>query len=153
MVVLGQRAAGGLVTTIRGEPRFDIDYRYGRQGELQIGEFLNWIANGDGRVEVKRKRYIDLELYVEIAHDKGRTGHYTPSGISVSEAEAWAFCIGDTGIAILVPTMILRDMLNDAHTKDREERDGSCPTKGKLINLGTLLYRQKRKFDGGTNAP
>jgi len=82
------------VTTTKPEPRFDIDFAYGRQGELQIGDFLQWVANGDARVEVKRKRYLDHKLYVETACDRGRTGCFEPSGITVTTAEVWVFCIG-----------------------------------------------------------
>jgi hypothetical protein len=73
--------------TGKAEPRFDLDYAYGRQGELQIGEFLEWIANGNGQVEVKRKRFLDLDFYVETHCDKGRKGNYQPSGISVTTAK------------------------------------------------------------------
>jgi len=129
----------------KAEPRFDIDVSYGGQGELQIGEFLTWIAAGNGRVEVKRKRYLDLNFYVETQCDKGRRGEYAPSGISVSTASAWAFVIGDLGLSLIFPTDLLRQMLDDPSTKDTEERDGSCPTKGKLVSLAVLLYRHRQR--------
>lgn len=129
----------------RGEPRFDIDFKYGRQGELQIGELLDWIAAGNGRVEVKRKRILDLHFYVETHCDKGRTGAFASSGISVTTAHAWAFCIDDTGVAIIVPTDRLREMLDDPSTRDKCERDGSCPTRGKLVSLAVLLLREKQR--------
>jgi hypothetical protein len=129
----------------KAEPRFDIDKSYGGQGELQIADLLTWLANGNGRIEVKRKRYLDLDFYVETECDKGKTGHYRPSGISVTTADAWAFVIGDTGISIIIPTDELRSILDEPGTRDREERDGTCPTRGKLINLGVLLYRYKRR--------
>lgn len=129
----------------KAEPRFDRDYTYGRQGELQIGEFLDWVASGNGQVEVKRKRFLDVAFYVETHCDKGRRGVYQPSGILVTTSKAWAFVIGDTGIAVLFPVEELRRMLDDPSTRDREERDGSCPTRGKLINLCALLYRHKQR--------
>lgn len=129
----------------KAEPRFDLDYSYGRQGELQIGEFLHWIASGNGQVEVKRKRYLDLEFYIETECDKGRKGVFEPSGISITTAEAWAFVIGETGISIIVPTSELRAMLDDVTAKNKTETDGRCPTRGKLINLGVLLYRHKQR--------
>lgn len=128
----------------KAEPRFDRDYSYGRQGELQIDTFLNWIATGNGQVEVKRKRYLDLNFYVETSHDPGRTGNYVPSGISVSTALMYAYVIGDTGISVQIPTDELRAMLDDSSTKECEERDGSCPTRGKLVSLAVLLYRHKQ---------
>lgn len=129
----------------RARPEWDRDLTYGKQGELQVGEFLDWIAHGNGRVEVKRKRMLDLELYVEIACDKGRRGIYAPSGIAVTTAEMWAFCLGDTGITLMIPTALLRDALDDPSTKDKQETDGSCPTRGKLINVAVLLYRWKKQ--------
>jgi len=132
--------------TGKAEPRFDIDYAYGRQGELLIGEFLEWIARGNGEVEVKRKRYLDFECYIETHCDYGGRGVYVPSGISITTAKAWAIVIGDTEISIIVPTEQLRSMLDDPSAKDRAGMHGSCPTRGKLINLAVLLYRHKQKL-------
>ena len=132
----------------KAEPRFDIDVDYGRQGELQICEYLTWLANGNGRIEVKRKRYLDLNFYVETHADKGRTGVYQPSGITITTAAAWAFVIADTNISLIIPTDELRAMLDDPSSRDREERDGSCPTRGKLVSLNVLLYRRRRSLQG-----
>lgn len=129
----------------KAEPRFDLDLKYGKQGELQIGDFLEWIASGNGRVEVKRKRILDLNFYVETACNKGRRGSYSPSGISVTTAEAWAYVIGDSGISLIVPTDLLRSMLEHPTTYDKHEDHGSCPTKGKLVNLGALLYEFRKR--------
>jgi hypothetical protein len=134
-----------VATRRKAEPRWDIDVEYGKQGELQIDELLEWIAKGNGRVEVKRKRILDFSLYVETACDKGRRGVYQPSGIATTRAEVWVFCLGDTGIAIMIPTALLRDALDDPSTRDKQELDGSCPTKGKLVNLAVLLYRFKKQ--------
>jgi hypothetical protein len=129
----------------RGEPRFDLDYSYGVQGELQIGTLLTWIASGNGQVEVKRKRYLDLDFYIETHCDKGRRGQWQPSGISVTTAAAWAFVIGDTDVAVIIPTEQVRAMLTDPSSFDRAETDGECPTRGKLISLAALLYRHKQQ--------
>jgi hypothetical protein len=130
----------------KAEPRFDIDLQYGRQGELQIADYLTWLSDGNGRIEVKRKRYLDLNFYVETHADKGRTGIYRPSGISVTTADAWAFVIAETGIALIVPTDDLRAVLDAPGTLDCEEKDGSCPTRGRLVNLGAILYRLKQRI-------
>jgi len=129
----------------KAEPRFDIDLAYGHQGELQIGEFLDWIANGNAAVEVKRKRFLDHRIYVETHCDKGRSGVFAPSGINVTTAAMWVFIIGDTGVHIAIPTDLLREQLNDPSSSDKEERDGSCPTRGKLIDFCVLLYREKQR--------
>ena len=71
----------------KGEPRFDLDLDYGKQAELQLGEYLDWIAAGNGRVEVKHKRLPDLDFYVETENDPGAAGQYQPSGISITTAQ------------------------------------------------------------------
>lgn len=137
----------------RAEPRFDIDLSYGQQGEKLIGTFLEWITNGNGQVEVKRKSYLDLMFYVETHCDKGKTGNYRPSGISVSTATAWAFVLGDTKIAVIIPADELRALIDDPSSKDREETHGSCPTRGKLIDLAVALHRHKQRASGIVRDP
>jgi hypothetical protein len=143
---MGQRTGCSvMMKTSKAEPRWDRDLKYGGQGELLVDDFLTQIANGNGRVETKRKSYLDHRIYVETHCDKGRTGHYEPSGIMTSQADLWCFVIADTGIHIAVPADLLREMLDDSSTRDRQERDGNCPTKGKLIDFCVLLYRLKKK--------
>lgn len=127
----------------RNEPRFDLDLPYGKQAELQIAEFLEWIADGNGRVEVKHKRYLDHKLYIETHCDKGRTGCYQPSGINVTVADVWVFVIADTGVHVAIPTDLLRLMVTDTHSRPAAETDGTCPTRGMLIDFCVLLYRLK----------
>ncbi len=127
------------------EPRWDRDLAYGRQGELLIGGYLEWIARGNGRVEVKRKRRLDAFFYVETACDKGRTGVYEPSGIKVTEADVWAFVIADTGLTLLVPIDLLRASCSHTSAQQVEERDGSCPTKGYLVSFAAMLATANSK--------
>lgn len=123
----------------KAEPRFDLDLNYGRQAEARLAEFFDWIAEGKGRVEVKRKRIIDLSIYVEESCDKGRTGRFAPSGISVTTAHVWAFAIADTGIMMVIPTQLLKESLSHPSVKDKAETDGSCPTRGKLVHLRAIF--------------
>ena len=138
----------------KAEPRFDLDLSYGRAGELQMAAFYRLVADGSGLVEVKRKRLIDLELYVETECDKGATGHYTPSGISVTTAATWCFVIADSGIHVAIPTALLRTMLTAPSSRPKEEHDGDCPTRGMLINFGMLLrrFRQVREREAADRA-
>jgi hypothetical protein len=138
----------------KAEPRFDIDLAYGRQAELQLGEFLDWIAQGNGRVEVKRKRIADLELYVEEYCDKGRTGHYEPSGILVTAAHAWAFTVSESGISMLIPTPLLVASLSHRSVRYASCTKGTCPTRGKLVNLRAIFdtyNRLKAKAEQATD--
>lgn len=128
----------------RAEPRFDIDLPYGKQGELQLETYLEWVAARNGRAEVKRKRIIDLEFYIEQFCDKGRRGQYEPSGINVTETELFAFVIADTGIAVCFPSALVRAAVDHPSARDKECVDGDCPTRGKLIHFAAFLSTAKR---------
>jgi hypothetical protein len=73
----------------KAEPRWDIDVAYGRQGELLIGNYLEWVASGNARIEVKRKRYLDLNVYVETHCDKGRRGVVQAGNVLLVHPETW----------------------------------------------------------------
>lgn len=121
------------------QPHWDRDLAYGQQGELMVGTYLEWIAKGNGRVEIKRKRRPDLWFYVETYCDKGRRGHLEPSGINVTKADAWAYVVGNTRIALVIPTKTLRKACGEDTAQQVQERDGSCPTRGVLVHLDTIL--------------
>ena len=134
-----------LTTPGRREPRFDIDYEYGRQAELQLGDLLDSIARGDGRAESKRKRAIDHKFYIETECLRG--GQYVPSGINDTDAHAWVIAIADTEISVVIPTSVLRWYLalDDPSTRDKQCTRGSHPTRGKVIDFCVLLYRYKQR--------
>lgn len=116
------------------EPAFDMDRQYGEEGEGTVRDVLGLRAH---RIEVKRKSYVDEQFYVEWEHDPGRRGRYKPSGLQVTKAAYWAYVVGDTGLIVLVPTVLLRQAreLGDP----AEETDGSCPTRGTLVSLDLVL--------------
>ena len=132
-------------TNLTAEPRFDLDLKYGQQAERLVGEYLGWLVTGNGRVEVKRKRIIDLMFYVEQECDKGRTGTYEPSGIITTGSDLWAFVIADTGIAICIPTKVLRVAMLDPGARSVQETDGNCPTKGVLVSIGAMFKAGARR--------
>jgi hypothetical protein len=129
----------------RAEPRFDVDLKWGQEAERKIRRFFKCLASDDPRVEVKRKSYLDLKFYIETHCDKGRTGCYSLSGINVTTAELWAFELEETGLFILIPTRLVREAIEEPSTVDREEKDGNCPTRGKLIDFAVLLHRIKQR--------
>lgn len=92
------------------EPDFDIDRSYGEEGENLVRAVLGLASD---RIEVKRKRFIDDEFYVETAQAP-RRGYIKPSGIQTTKATYWAYVIGDTGVIVLVPTERLRRTVNGA---------------------------------------
>jgi hypothetical protein len=120
------------------QPHWDIDYAYGRQGELLVGGLLEGIRTGSLRTEVKRKRVRDLWFYVETEHNPFGRG-WEPSGIGRSTADYYAFVVDRTDAVVLVPTARIRRAIALGLGDAKECRDGTCPTRGRLIHLNTLL--------------
>ncbi len=132
----------------QAEPRWDRDLLYGKQGELLIDDYLTWIAKGNGRVETKRKRRLDLEFYVETECDKGRTGNYQPSGINGTTSDLWVYVLGDSKIALCLPTELLRAAMKHSSVRSVSENDGACPTRGVLVNIGAMFAVARSNGNG-----
>lgn len=123
--------------TISGRrPEWDIDRAYGEVAEGSVRALLD-----DPRVEVKRKRAVDLCFYVETECLFG--GEYRRSGIQETKAPYWAFVIAETGIVVLLPTDAIRRALPTAPAAHCTE--GQYPTRGKLVNLGAVLYQSRKE--------
>jgi hypothetical protein len=127
------------------EPRFDVDYEYGHQGELFVGFVIEALKRD--RVEVKRDaRYSQTgNFYVE--YECRRNGHWCKSGIATSEAELWAFVLGDSGMCVVIPTQSLKELCRQRFRQRHvaAELDGSHPTKGVLVSASSLLAWAKER--------
>jgi hypothetical protein len=120
------------------EPRFDRDYSFGRDGEKDFDTLLEAVAKGYLRVEVKRKRARDCELYVETEQNAYGRGDWKPSGINVCTAEYVAFEFDTTGSYFLTPTDRILHAI-DLGLGRGAACGGSNPTRGRLLNLGLLI--------------
>lgn len=143
-----QRRARGNV------PGWDLDLAYGEQAELFVTDIAESIRKG--MVEVKRDgRWQNTgNLYVERQCRRG--GEYRDSGIKTSDADLWAFVLGDTEVAIIMPRGLLLQLCADLYAKGKwyhlEERDGTHPTKGVKVPLGALitwLQRRQKQIERG----
>lgn len=78
---------------------FDLDFRYGLEGEQLVNELLT----GGKTVEVKRDRkWVDTgNLYVEYECWYNNSQSWELSGLSVSKAAYWAFVLQES--VMLVP--------------------------------------------------
>jgi hypothetical protein len=123
------------------QPKWDLDLKLGEAAQRYVLQRFIWLCDGDGHihVEVKHKRRSDDWLYVEQEHRPPGATEYRPSGISASEAELWAYSIGDTGAVIFVPTFALRSAIAAGYGRPVEETDGDCPTRGRLLRIATIL--------------
>lgn len=121
-------------------PDFDFDLAYGKTGERVAETAARWFALGDPRIEVKRKRRYDDDLYVELEADKGATGQrWEPSGLATTRAHLWAFVVADTGIVLFFPTSLLRWAIENGAGREADSKGGSCPTRGRLLRVSWLI--------------
>ena len=139
-------SAGGLSSiTSNSDSRYDISWRYGvtEGGEALVRQICGEIDAEKVHIEVKRKRRNDGKFYVELEHDPGRRGRYIPSGLSVTEAEFWAFAVADTGLVLMTRTALLKVALERNYGLPAHETDGTCPTRGRLLDVWDLLLASK----------
>jgi hypothetical protein len=123
------------------EPRFDIDYAYGLQGELFVTRIIDALQTQ--RVQVKRDGQVGEtgNLYVEFEHDPGRRGKYTPSGLHEPDgADLWVFVFGDAPSCLVVSSELLRAQVKLPSIKIASQTKGSCPTRGYLVPVQGLVY-------------
>ena len=127
------------------EPRFDRDYKFGRQGEILVDNVLEWIAAGDSRVEVKTLRDPDYVWMVEVEQNAFNRGVWRPSGIRVTESEWQAVVLGDprtpNGIVFLPTATVLAeaDRLEAKFGTKLCGTDGDNPTKCVRADIKKLL--------------
>jgi hypothetical protein len=79
---------------------FDLDFRYGQEGESLVQQLLT----EGGTVEVKRDRkwWSTNNLYIEVECWYQRSQNWEPSGVMVTKAAYWAFVL-ERGV-LMVPT-------------------------------------------------
>lgn len=106
------------------------------------------LGDGQGRVEVKRKRRLDDMIYVELMQDPGGAGtRWKPSGLNVTDAEWWAFAVGDTRMILFIPTDLLRWAVSTDAGRPCAETDGDNPTEGRLFRVSWLIQSLQRWTD------
>lgn len=115
--------------TVTGyEPRFDIDLTRGQVGEQKTATILDALHHG--RIEVKTDYGSNQtgNLYIEYEKED-RDGNWVPSGIAVTEADAWAFVFED-GI-IFVDTGALKELARQYYRSQRiGQRNGNAHSSG-----------------------
>ncbi len=82
---------------------FDLDFSFGKEGEQLVSDLL---TEGK-RIEVKRDRKWNVtgNVYIETDCFFTKSNAWAPSGLSVTEAEYWAFVLNRT--VLMLPTQIL----------------------------------------------
>ena len=117
------------------EPRFDIDEADGHQGELFAEWAMKAIITG-ASVEIKTDRASWTTGNIFIEQQCRVSGQWVPSGIDARHTKAaiWAHLFVGP-VVLYAPTKFVR-YVADKHGKPRECRDGSNPTRGKVLPIG-----------------
>jgi hypothetical protein len=123
-------------------PNWDIDLKFGVEGEHALAGLFAAIDGDSAQVEVKtdRKAIATGNLYVECLQLPSGATEYKPSGVATSNASHWAFKV--EFVTIIVPT---KELLWAARHKAKRDglvvggKNGDNPTKGVLLKLSDIL--------------
>ena len=121
------------------EPRFDIDNRYGHDGERLVGDVIQGMVTGCTEVKRDGMFHKTGNLYVE--YECHRRDGWHKSGIATTEADAWAFVLGESNVVICIATSVLKEIARDRYRQGHtaEETNGSHPTRGVLIPAALIV--------------
>ena len=113
---------------------WDLDFATGLAGEKLVHDLLS----GNMKVEVKRDmRWAETgNLYIETYCWYNNEQLYMPSGLSVTEADYWAFVLNES--VFIVPTKRLQDAVI-SYGRYVECNIQPNPSKGFLISVRDLI--------------
>ena len=125
---------------------FDLDFNYGQEGEQLVKQLL---TNGK-TVEVKRDRkwHKTNNVYIEVECWYLKSQSWEPSGLSVTQADYWAFVL-EEGV-IMVPTDYVRYVVKNWGYEITCEIPPNR-SKGYLVTIENLLSAMKLLRKGNTN--
>ncbi len=138
------------------EPRFDIDFQDGYNGELFAENAVRAIKTG-GSIEIKNDLLCADTGNVYIEFECLQNAQWRPSGIDARSTRSVVWChIVNTEFVIFASTKHVRHI---ALTKGQDKQciRGSHPTKGKVIPLTVLtrelarLGQRWQRIDNGMN--
>jgi len=117
---------------------FDLDFAYGREGEVLVREILT----GGVTVEVKRdRRWVETgNIYIETAFYSRSTYNWVESGLMKTKADRLAFVL--EGLVIIVSTDDLKKAI-DKYGRPISNKIEPNPSKGFLITINDLIEIQR----------
>jgi len=119
------------------EPKWDIDFEYGRKGEQLVERLL---GEAGPKVEVKHDSMAASTGNLAVEFEcNGK-----PSGISITGAGWWAFVVGGKGedkIVILAETQRLKDLCRRHYKEENIKRAGdNQQTRVILVPVCSILH-------------
>ena len=120
------------------EPRWDLDYEFGRQGELWVTDIRDALAQDAVEVKYDSIAHRTGNLYVE--YECLRRGQWQPSGIATTSAKLWVFVLAEQELAVVAATEYLRGLARELFaTRQTEQPKGTHPTRGVLVPVSRLI--------------
>lgn len=116
------------------EPRWDLDFETGEQGQLFVVRAIDAIRDGSAEIKTDERALQTRNVYLE--YQCQYRGEWKLTGIAATEAELWCHVIGE--IIIIAPTRRVRDVARyelQWKSRRKELTRGSHPTKGVCIPL------------------
>lgn len=120
------------------EPRFDIDYEAGRQGELFVARVIDAVKDGSAEVKTDERAADTGNVYLE--YECRYRGEWRRTCIATTPAELWCHVIGE--VIIVAPTVRVREVaryFGRFPSYRRELTRGSHPTKGICIPINEFV--------------
>lgn len=117
------------------EPRWDIDYEVGRQGEMFVRNLIESVSKDSVEVKTDEKAVDTNRIYVET--ECLYRGVYRPSGVMTSQADYYAYVLG-RALTLFIPTDVLRTVVTKCGSASEMKR-GSHPTRGFLVPIAQLI--------------
>lgn len=124
------------VPTVPANSDFDIDLKFGQQGEATVANILSIET-----VEVKRdKRWKETgNLYIETDCWYNASQSWKPSGLSVSKATHYAFVLENMVVIVTTPDL---KAIVEKSGRAIECKIEPNPSKGYLIKLSHIVEHQ-----------
>jgi hypothetical protein len=124
-------------------PNFDIDFERGLVGENLVRQVAQGVFRGKTEVKTDYRWRNTGNVYIEFECCKA--AGWSPSGISSTEADTWAFVLD--GMVVTFPVDFVIEYVNRAKAKNkvREQTDGSHPTVGVVASIHEMIaaYRMR----------
>lgn len=128
------------------EPRWDIDWKRGEQGELWVSDIREAFAKD--AIEVKSDYVAAQTGNIYIEYECLRQGKWKPSGIATTESPVYAIAI-DRKMLLVLATDFLKAVAKTEFKRNpsakREMLRGSHPTRGIVVPISSLVSGLKDK--------
>src|SRR5688572_20048700 len=98
----------GVIMSDKPEPRWDLDYKAGRQAELWVQNLRKSLEEDTIEVKLDRRFPDTGNIYVE--YECKRRGSMRPSGIATTTSRLWIQVLVEDELALIISTDRLKEI-------------------------------------------